>query len=276
MAGVLDAAAEAAHAEDLALSRGRRRLAERRALESAWAAFESWAARRAALASGWRHAMAYEDAGGDLRLYRQSVALRIAIGDRGGDPRGCVALADALILGRLAADRPPPAGFWPVLPEGKRRFQPLELAADWRTAPPLHLLWPVLDLQGAVPACLDLIALDRQDATLWRLARRAADCLVWGDPAEAAQGGTLPLRLHRAPRAWLEAVNRDHEPAEGEAPPRPPARACILDPRGELAQRLLTEFPRLVCDDVDHAEQVQRWQSQLLPAPKKPEILVAA
>lgn len=233
----------------------------------------------AATVSAWRHALAHGDRGGRLALYRRALSTRILVGDPNLDAARADRLADALVVARLSRGKILPAGWWPATL--KRRSACL-LDAGWDE---VRLVWPVLaeGPPGAPPQAEDLLVLDRRDRAAWGLTAGAADLLLaaprW--QLDMAVAGDRALRLHRHPWDWLAAVTRQQEAPEAEADGDAPQAArtlhlCILDPRGETAERVLAEAARLLCDDLDHAEQVKRWQRALLPAPRRPEILVPA
>jgi hypothetical protein len=233
----------------------------------------------AATVSAWRHALAHGDSGGRLALYRRALSARILVGDPNLDVARADRLADSLVVARLARGKILPAGWWPAT---LKRHGASLLDAGWDE---VRLVWPVLieAPAGTPPAAEDLLVLDRRDRAAWGLTAGAAGALLaaplW--QLEMAVAGERPLRLHRHPWDWLAAVTRQQEAPEGDpgggaAEAARTLHLCLLDPRCETAERVLAGAARLLCDDLDHAEQVKRWQRALLPPPRRPEILVPA
>ena len=130
------------------------------------------------------------------------------------------------------------------------------------------------DFYETWPSLIDLLAFDPKDPSRWYLRNGGERYgVMWlGEWAlDTAQGLMLsdadkpgPLRLFRTPLSWLKGGCRG---------------ACLLSPALEDKTLILREALRgtaqVICDDMAHAEAVDKALKRTWPLPKKPKVMIA-
>lgn len=136
------------------------------------------------------------------------------------------------------------------------------------------LHYTISALYWSDPALIDLLAFDPKDPVRWYLRNGFERCgVMWlGERAiDTAQGLLLsdadkpgPLRLFGTPLSWLKGGCRG---------------ACLLSPAIDDKTLILRDELRgvtaVICDDLDHAEVIDKALKRTYPIPKKPNVLIA-